>query len=70
MLRMYFLQQWFNLSGPGGGREALYDSVVMRDFVGIDYSGAGAGAAGMRRRSASSAICWKSMVWVGRCWRR
>ena len=35
MLRMYFLQQWFNLSDPAV-EEALYDSVVMRDFVGID----------------------------------
>jgi IS5 family transposase len=29
MLRRYFLQLWFNLSGPGV-EEALYDSVVMR----------------------------------------
>jgi IS5 family transposase len=35
MLRIYFLQQWFNLSDPGL-EEALYDSVVMRQFVGID----------------------------------
>ena len=35
MLRMYFLQQWFNLSDPAV-EEALYDSVVMREFVGID----------------------------------
>jgi transposase, IS5 family len=35
MLRMYFLQQWFNLSDPAV-EESLYDSVVMRDFVGID----------------------------------
>ena len=35
MLRIYFLQQWFNLSDPAV-EEALYDSVVMRDFVGID----------------------------------
>src|ERR1700692_2828892 len=35
MLRMYFLQQWFNLSDPAV-EEALYDSVVMRGFVGID----------------------------------
>src|SRR5271155_22989 len=35
MLRMYFLQQWFNLSDPAV-EEALYDSVVMRAFVGID----------------------------------
>ena len=35
MLRMYFLQQWFNLSDPAV-EEALYDSPVMRQFVGID----------------------------------
>src|ERR1035437_4700720 len=35
MLRIYFLQQWFNLSDPAV-EEALYDSVVLRNFVGID----------------------------------
>src|SRR5438094_6657399 len=35
MLRIYFLQQWFNLSDPAV-EEALYDSVLMRQFVGID----------------------------------
>src|SRR5713226_9416948 len=35
MLRIYFLQQWFNLSDPGV-EEALYDSAGMRHFVGID----------------------------------
>ncbi len=35
MLRIYFLQQWFNLADPAV-EEALYDSMVMRDFVGID----------------------------------
>jgi IS5 family transposase len=35
MLRMYFLQHWFNLSDPAV-EEALYDSNVMRAFVGID----------------------------------
>src|ERR1700690_4087290 len=35
MLRIYFLQQWFNLSDPAV-EEALYDSPVMREFVGID----------------------------------
>ena len=29
------MQQWFNLSDPAV-EEALYDSMVMRDFVGID----------------------------------
>ena len=35
MLRLYFLQQWFNLSDPAV-EEALYDSLAMRGFVGID----------------------------------
>ena len=35
MLRLYFLQQWFNLSDPGV-EEALYDSLLMRQFAGID----------------------------------
>ncbi len=34
MLRIYFLQQWFNLSDPAA-EEALYDSAVLRQFVGI-----------------------------------
>lgn len=35
MLRIYFLQHWFNLSDPAV-EEALYDSAAMRSFVGID----------------------------------
>jgi IS5 family transposase len=35
MLRIYFLQQWFNLSDPAV-EEALYDSSAMRRFVDID----------------------------------
>ena len=35
MLRMYFLQHWFNLSDPAV-EEALYESNSMRAFVGID----------------------------------
>jgi IS5 family transposase len=35
MLRIYFLQQWFNLSDPGV-EEALYDSASMRAFADID----------------------------------
>src|SRR5438270_12026545 len=35
MLRIYFVQQWFYLSYPAV-EEALYDSAVMRQFVGID----------------------------------
>ena len=35
MLRIYLLQQWFDLSDPSV-EEALYDSIAMRKFVGID----------------------------------
>lgn len=35
MLRIHFLQHWFNLSDPAV-EEALYESVSMREFVGID----------------------------------
>jgi IS5 family transposase len=35
MLRIHFLQHWFELSDPGA-EEALYDSRAMRLFVGID----------------------------------
>jgi IS5 family transposase len=35
MLRIHFLQHWFNLSDPAV-EEALYDSRAMREFVGID----------------------------------
>lgn len=35
MLRIHFLQHGFNLSDPAV-EEALYDSRVMREFVGID----------------------------------
>ena len=35
MLRIYFLQQWYNLSDPAA-EEALYDSETMRRFVGIE----------------------------------
>lgn len=35
MLRLHFLQHWFNLSDPAA-EEALYDSLSMREFVGID----------------------------------
>lgn len=35
MLRIYFLQQWFNLSDPAA-EESLYDSLSMRRFARID----------------------------------
>ena len=39
MLRILFLQQWFNLSDPGA-EEALYDSTSMRKFAGVDLGNA------------------------------
>ena len=41
MLRVYFLQQWFNLSDPGA-EEALYDSSALRRFAGVDLGRAAA----------------------------
>ena len=35
MLRIHFLQQWFNLSDPAA-EEALYDSPGLRRFAGVD----------------------------------
>lgn len=35
MLRIYFMQQWFNLSDPGM-EDTLYDSESMRRFAGIE----------------------------------
>jgi transposase, IS5 family len=37
MLRIYFMQQWFNLSDPAA-EDALYDSESMRRFAGIELS--------------------------------
>ena len=34
MFRIYCLQQWYNLSDPGA-EEALYDSITMRHFAGV-----------------------------------
>ena len=36
MLRMYLLQNWFNLSDEGV-EDAIYDSYCMRTFLGIDF---------------------------------
>jgi IS5 family transposase len=35
VLRVYFLQQWFNLSDPGV-EEAIYESPALRRFAGVD----------------------------------
>ena len=37
LLRIFFVQQWFNLSDPGA-EEALYESPVLRSFVAVSYT--------------------------------
>jgi IS5 family transposase len=41
MLRVYFLQQWFNLSDPAA-EDALYESPALRRFAGVDLGRASA----------------------------
>ncbi len=41
MLRVYFLQEWFNLSDPCA-EDALYESPVLRGFAGVDLGRAAA----------------------------
>ena len=66
LLRIYFLQLWFNLSDPAV-EEAMYDSAAMRSFVGIDLWVVSRHR--MRPRSASSATYSSAMAWARRCWR-
>ena len=56
MLRIYFLQQWFNLSDPAV-EEALYDSAV---FAASWASIWATSQCRTRPRCASSATCWKN----------
>ena len=63
MLRIYFLQQWFNLSDPAV-EEALYDSLAMRRFVGIDL--------GREPVPDETTICrfrhlFEAQIWAGGC---
>ena len=59
MLRIYFLQQWFNLSDPAV-EEALYDSPVMRQFVGIDL---GQEPAPDETTVCKFRHCWRNITW-------
>ena len=56
MLRIHFMQHWFNLSDPAA-EDALYDSESMRRFAGIELA---EDAIPMRPRSCAFAICWSS----------
>ena len=54
MRRIYFLRLWFNLSDPAV-EEALYDSVAIRSFVGIDLAVEGMFELGAGRVSGTAA---------------
>ena len=63
MLRIHFVQHWFNLSDPGV-EEALYDSRALRRFVGLTWDGS---LRRTRQRCASFGICWRSRDWARSC---
>jgi IS5 family transposase len=56
MLRIYFLQHWFNLSDPGA-EDALYESPVLRVFPESIWVGP---PRPMKPPFSTSATCWKS----------
>src|SRR6516165_5401032 len=56
MLRIYFLQQWFNLSDPQA-EDAIYDSESMRRFARVEL---GDDVVPDRRRSCASATSWSA----------
>jgi transposase, IS5 family len=66
MLRIYFLQHWFNLSDPAV-EEALYDSAAMRAFVGIDL---GREPAPDETTVCKFRHCWSATSWGGSCLKR
>ena len=71
MLRLYFLQHWFNLSDPAV-EEALYDSSAMRRFVDIDprlREGrlSVASRCPTKPRCAASVTCSRRMIWGRSC---
>ena len=58
MLRVHFLQQWFNLSDPAT-EEALYDMALFREFVGLEPVRT---TCPTRARSFGSATCLKPIT--------
>lgn len=52
MLRIHFLQQWFNLSDPAM-EEALYDMLLFQQFAGLDV-----GNAGCRMMTWTPTVVW------------
>src|SRR6266851_4152865 len=64
MLRVYFLQQWFNLSDPGA-EDALYESPVLRRA--LPAWTWGGRQCRTRAPSCSFVTCWRNTNWAGRC---
>jgi IS5 family transposase len=60
MLRIHFLQQWFNLSDPSV-EESLYDILPMRTFAKIDL---GTTDVPDETTVASFVICLKNIAWA------
>lgn len=80
MLRVYFLQHWFNLSDPGA-EDALYESSALRRFAGVDLHPTDEDLSvgtptlavhrhRMKRASCAFATCSKSMSGTARFWMR
>ena len=74
MLRIYFMQQWFNLSDPAM-EDALYDSESMRRFAGIELveDAIPDETTILRFRhllGAVSADASRSLTWCAGCWSR
>lgn len=65
MLRVYFVQHWFNLSHPGL-EEALYEPPALWRFVGVDL-GIAAAPDGNHDLPLSTPTR-KSKIWAARCW--
>jgi len=61
MLRMYFLQQWFNLSDPGA-EDALYESPVLRHFLESIW---GVRQCRTKAPFSGSVTCWRNTNWGG-----
>jgi IS5 family transposase len=62
MLRIHFLQHWFNLSDPAV-EEALYESMSMREFVGIDF---GHEPVPDETTICKSVTCWSAKNWAAK----
>ena len=58
LLRMYLMQNWFNLSDEGM-EEAIYDSYAMRSFLGINFIDEQAPDATTLNRAATAWAAWK-----------